>query len=163
MERPIHTQVCGMLWTKLEVPSIGSMIHVGASVQFTVLPSAVDSSPMNLVQTKETQCKSDPRGYNYIYYQIIGGIVIAIIIIIIIIIISNYDSIIINTMSMITGVTWIVISITCVILMAKGSFRNKTERERGQRESERGQREREGRERERGQRERAQREREDRD
>ena len=37
------------LCTKLEVPSIGSIIHVGSSVSSLPLPvSAVSSSPMNL-------------------------------------------------------------------------------------------------------------------
>ena len=36
------------LCTKLVVPSTGSIIHVGLSVQSHGLPAAVDSSPMKL-------------------------------------------------------------------------------------------------------------------
>lgn len=36
-------------WTKLVVPSMGSMIQVGASVRTHGSPAATDSSPMNLM------------------------------------------------------------------------------------------------------------------
>lgn len=35
-------------WTKLVVPSTGSMIHVGLSVKMQACPLATDSSPMKL-------------------------------------------------------------------------------------------------------------------
>lgn len=38
-------------WTKLVVPSIGSMIQVGSSVRTQGSPAATDSSPMNLTHT----------------------------------------------------------------------------------------------------------------
>lgn len=37
-------------WTKLVVPSTGSMIHVGLSVKMQACPFATDSSPMKLQQ-----------------------------------------------------------------------------------------------------------------
>lgn len=40
--------VCGKPWTKFIVPSMGSIIHVGASVNSIFCPEAVLSSPMNL-------------------------------------------------------------------------------------------------------------------
>lgn len=42
----IHT--FGLPCTKFIVPSIGSIIHVGADVNSILAPPAVDSSPMNL-------------------------------------------------------------------------------------------------------------------
>ena len=38
------------LWTKLVVPSMGSMIQVGLSVRLLVAPAATDSSPIKLVK-----------------------------------------------------------------------------------------------------------------
>ena len=46
--RPIEMQVNGNLWTKLVVPSMGSMIQVGLSVNSHFSPAATDSSPMKL-------------------------------------------------------------------------------------------------------------------
>lgn len=40
--------VCGKPWTKFIVPSMGSITHVGASVNSTFCPEAVLSSPINL-------------------------------------------------------------------------------------------------------------------
>lgn len=46
--KPMTTHVCGNPWTKLVVPSMGSMIHVGTSVNSgSSLP--VDSSAINLI------------------------------------------------------------------------------------------------------------------
>lgn len=49
LRRQLFTYVC----TKFVVPSTGSMIQVGESVQLFVAPSAVDSSPMNLERNGE--------------------------------------------------------------------------------------------------------------
>ena len=47
MARPILTQTNGYPWTKLVVPSNGSMNHVGASVSSEASCRKEDSSPMN--------------------------------------------------------------------------------------------------------------------
>ena len=51
------------LCTKLVVPSMGSMIHVGLSVSSPCVPvAAVDSSPINLYHCYENK---DGRGFKY--------------------------------------------------------------------------------------------------
>lgn len=46
--RPIDIQHCENPWTKLTVPSIGSIIHVGASVNSNGSFLLCDSSAINL-------------------------------------------------------------------------------------------------------------------
>jgi len=54
IHNPMEIAIRGSVWTKFIVPSTGSMIHVGASVNTHLTPSAVDSSPMNLKILKPT-------------------------------------------------------------------------------------------------------------
>lgn len=51
ISKPIEMHECGKLCTKFKVPSTGSMIHVGASVNSHFTPSLVDSSPIKLKKT----------------------------------------------------------------------------------------------------------------
>lgn len=45
---PTHIAIMGIRWTKFVVPSIGSIIHVGASLHSALIPAALLSSPINL-------------------------------------------------------------------------------------------------------------------
>lgn len=48
---------CGKLCTKFSVPSTGSIIHVGESVNSHFAPSLVDSSPIKLMREKKRLIK----------------------------------------------------------------------------------------------------------
>lgn len=50
MKNATEMHECGLLCTKFMVPSIGSITHVGASVNSVRLPSLLASSPMNLTE-----------------------------------------------------------------------------------------------------------------